>query len=302
MEADRNIADIPSAQHGAVSRSQLLEAGLSRNVVDHRRDNGLLIIMHAGVYRVAGCPPTSHQRIMAATLAAGARAVASHRAAGFLHRLDGIEPRAEVTVGRQRAPRSEGIVVHRLASLTAGDVEVRNGIARTRPAATIIALAAVVPESLLEAALEDALFRGLVSCTQLRCRLDAAGPQGRKGAATIGNLLAVRRAGPRWTQSEFERRLLVLLRRAGVPLPVPQYEVLLPDGGRAFLDFAWPHLRLALEADSYRHHAGRLAWARDRTRNSAIVSLGWRIIPITWDDVAVTPDQLLALLRRAHAA
>ncbi|MDQ3642804.1 MAG: type IV toxin-antitoxin system AbiEi family antitoxin domain-containing protein, partial [Actinomycetota bacterium] len=236
METDRIIADIASAQHGAVSRRQLLEAGLSRNVVDHRRDNGLLIVVHPGVYRIAGCPPTWHQRIIAATLAAGPGAVASHRAAGYLHRLAGIDPRAEVTVGRQRAPRTEGLVVHRLASLTAGDVEVRNGIARTRPAATIIALAAVVPASLLEAALDDALVRGLVSCAQVQSRLDAAGHQGRKGAASIGNLLAVRRAGPGWTQSEFERRLFALLRRSGLPLPVPQFEVRLPDGRRAFLD------------------------------------------------------------------
>ena len=192
--------------------------------------------------------------------------------------------------------------MHRLASLTAGDVEVRNGIPRTRPAATIIALAAVVPESLLEAALDDALLRGLVSCAQLQSRMDGAGHRGRKGAAAIGNLLAVRSEGTRWTQSEFERRLLGLLRRAGLPLPVPQFEVRLPNGRSAFLDFAWPDLRLALEADSYRHHAGRLAWARDHTRNSAIVSLGWRIVPVTWDDLAATPDELVLLLRRAHAA
>jgi very-short-patch-repair endonuclease len=227
--------------------------------------------------------------------------VASHRAAGFLHRLTGVEPRAEVTVARQRSPRSEGLLVHRLVSLTAGDVEVRGGIPRTRPAATIMSLAAVVPESLLEAAL-DALVRGLVSCAQLQSRLDGAGHRGRQGAAALGKLLAVRSAGPRWTQSEFERRLLALLRRSGLPLPVPQYEVRLPDGRRALLDFAWPDLRLALEADSYRHHAGRLAWARDHTRNTAVVSLGWRIVPVTWDDLAVTPDELVALLRRAHAA
>ncbi len=296
------IARLAAAQHGAVGRKQLLEAGLSRNVVDHRRDKGLLVVVHPGVYRLAGCTPTSHQRIMAAILAAGPGAVASHRAAGFLHRLAGIDVRTEVTVARRRAPRSEGLVVHRLASLSARDVEVRDGIARTRPAVTIIDLAAVVPEPRLEAALDDALMRGLVSCGQLERRLDALGHQGRKGTAVIGHMLAARRGRPRWTQSEFERHLFSLLRRAGVPLPVPQFEVVLPHGRRAFLDFAWPDLRLALEADSYRHHAGRLAWARDHTRNTVLVSIGWRIVPVTWEDLVATPEELVTLVRRAHAA
>jgi len=302
VDANRTIAKIASAQHGAVGRKQLLEAGVPRHVIDHRRDKGLLVIVHPGVYRVAGSPATWHLRIMAATLAAAPGAVASHRAAGFLHGLAGIEPRAEVAVVRTRAPRSAGLVVHRLAFLAASDVEVRHGIPRTRPSTTLLTLAAVVPATRLEAALDDALARGLVSSAQLERRLDAAGHQGRRGAAALTDLLTDRRNRPRWTQSEFERRLLALFRRAALPLPVPQFEVPLPGGRRAFLDFAWPDLRLGLEADSYRHHSGRLAWARDHTRNSVLVSLGWRILPVTWDDMVERPDELVALVRRAHAA
>ena len=302
METDRIIADIASAQHGAVSRRQLSDAGVPGYVVDRRLAKGVLVPMYAGVYRVAGGPVTWPQRIMAATLAAGSGAVASHRAAAFLHGLAGIEPRVEVAVVRARAPRRPGLVVHRLGSLPASDVEVREGIPRTRPPATILALAAVVPVSVLEAALDDALVRGLVSCAQLERRLARAGLQGRRGGAGLARLLTVRENAPRWTQSEFERRLLALLRGAGLALPVPQFEVVLPDGHRVFLDFAWPDLRLALEADSYRHHAGRLAWSRDRTRNSMLTSLGWRIVPVTWEDIVTRPGELVALVRRGLAA
>jgi very-short-patch-repair endonuclease len=302
VDADLVIARLAAAQHGAVGRKQLLQTGVPAHVIDHRRDKGLLPVVYPGVYRPAGSPVTWHLRIMAATLAAGPGAVASHRAAAFLHGLEGIEPQAEVGVARARAPRSRGLTVHRLDWLRPSDVELRSGISRTRPAATILALAAVVPEPRLEAALDHALVRGLVSCSQLERRLDAAGQQGRKGAATLGDLLASRRGGPRWTQSEFERRLLRLFQRAGLPLPVPQFEVRLPDGRRAFLDYAWPGVRLALEADSYRHHAGRLAWSRDHTRNTMLVSVGWRILPVTWEDLVKTPAELVALVRRAHAA
>lgn len=301
MQADRIISELAVTQHGVVSRSQLLTAGLSRHVVQGRLDRGLLAAVHGGVYRAAGSPATWSQRIMAGVLAAGPDAVASHRSAGFLHGLSGVEPRVEVIVGRSRAPRPPGLVIHRVDTLAASDVEVRDGIPRTRAAPTLLALAAVLPARLVETALDDALVRGLVSGEQLRRRLDGVGRQGRSGAAALGELLA-QREGRRWTQSEFERRLLRLVVAVGLPPPIPQYEVRLADGRRAFLDFAWPELRLGLEAESYRHHAGRLAWGRDHTRNALLVAEGWRVLPVTWDDLTERPDDLVALLRRARAA
>ncbi len=113
-------------------------------------------------------------------------------------------------------------------------------------------------------------------------------------------LLAARLERPRWLQSEFERRLFSLLRAAGVPLPVPQFEVVLPAGRRAFLDFAWPEVRLAVEADSYRHHASRVDWARDHTRNNLLVALGWRILPVTWEEMVDRPDELVTTVLRAR--
>src|SRR5215218_10286234 len=114
VETDRIIASIATGQYAAVGRRQLLDAGVPAHVIGHRVRGGLLLPVHAGVYRLPGSPVSWHQRIMAATLAAGAGAVASHRAAGYLHGLEAIEPRLEVSVPRSRAPRPPGIVVHRL--------------------------------------------------------------------------------------------------------------------------------------------------------------------------------------------
>lgn len=301
METDRIIASIAAGQHAAVSRRQLLDAGVPAHVVAHRVGGGLLIPVHAGVYRVAGSPVTWHQRIVAGTLAAGAGAVASHRAAGFLHGLEGIEPKQEVTVDRERAPHPRGVIVHRL-QLARPDVAVHDGIPRTRAPATILGIAAVVPPPLLERALDDALLKGLVSCAQLQRRLDAGPRQGRNGTAALAALLAVRAGAARWTQSEFERRLFALVAGAGLPLPVPQFEVVLPDGRRVYLDFAWPDTRVALEAQSYRYHAGRIAWSRDQTRLALLSSMGWRVVPVTWDDLVGSQQELVRTVERARAA
>lgn len=301
VETDRIIASIAAGQYAAVGRRQLLDAGVPAHAIGHRVRAGLLVPVHAGAYRLAASPVTWHQRIMATTLACGPGAIASHRAAGFLHGLEGIEPRLEVTVGRDRAPHRRGIVVHRL-QLARSDIEVREGLPRTRALATLLGLAAVVSPPVLEGALDDAVMRGLVSFAQLQRRLDAGSRSGRNGTAALAALLAQRAGAARWTQSEFERRLHALVRSVGLPLPVPQFEVVLPDGRRVYLDFAWPDTRLALEAQSYRYHAGRIAWSRDQSRMALLASIGWRVVPVTWEDLVGSPRQLVDTVKRAWAA
>lgn len=141
-----------------------------------------------------------------------------------------------------------------------------------------------------------------MSCAQLERRLDAGSRHGRNGAAALGVLLAARAGARRWTQSQFERRLFALARRAGLPLPVPQFEVVLPDGRRVYLDFAWPDTLIALEAQSYRFHAGRIAWSRDQLRTALLVSMGWRLVPVTWEDMVRSPQDLIDTLKRVRAA
>jgi hypothetical protein len=56
-----------------------------------------------GVYRIAGTPVTWRSHLLAAVLAGGPGAVASHRSAGALHGLDGCRPGVpEVSVPRGR--------------------------------------------------------------------------------------------------------------------------------------------------------------------------------------------------------
>jgi very-short-patch-repair endonuclease len=299
MDADRIIADIASAQHSAVSRRQLLAAGVPGHVIDRRVGARRLIPMHSGVYRPDGHPRSWRQTLMAAVLASGPGAVASHRAASFLHGISGIEPRAEVSVAAHRAPRTSDVLVHRVTHLPAPDVGLADGIPCTRPVRTLIDLAGVVGPGALEFALDDCLSRRLVSVAYLERRLDSLGRQGRDGARALADLLANRTGARPRSHSEFERRLVNAIRLAGLPAPQTQYEVALPGGRRAFLDVAYPEVMLAIEADSYRHHSSRTDWGRDRTRNRLLIALGWRILPVTWDDLVPDPAEVLSMIARS---
>jgi very-short-patch-repair endonuclease len=85
-------------------------------------------------------------------------------------------------------------------------------------------------------------------------------------------------------------------------LPVPQYRLQLPDGTIVFLDFAYPEVKLAIEADSYLWHASLADWQRDRGRNGEVIALGWAILPITWDTVRFHRERAAGLVARALAS
>jgi predicted transcriptional regulator of viral defense system len=71
-------------QHGLVTAAQLAGLGYSPDEVRLLVATGRLIRVRRGVYRLCGVVPTWRSAALAAVLAAGERAVLSHRSAGVL--------------------------------------------------------------------------------------------------------------------------------------------------------------------------------------------------------------------------
>jgi very-short-patch-repair endonuclease len=90
-----------------------------------------------------------------------------------------------------------------------------------------------------------------------------------------------------------------MLRLARLPEPVPQYEVRIKGRLLARVDLAYPEIRLAIEADGYRYHSGRVAWQRDLQRRNSLTSIGWRVIHVTWNDVVSGGTKVLAEIQHA---
>ncbi len=78
-EIDRDLACRAEAQHGLLANWQVTTEGIGRNGVLHRLATGQWDAVARGVYRLAGTQRTWHQSLLAAVLAAGPGAVASHR-------------------------------------------------------------------------------------------------------------------------------------------------------------------------------------------------------------------------------
>ena len=295
---DRAIARLAATRHGVFSRSQAIKLGATRGLIARRIANARWESLYQGVYRLAGTASTYRQRLLAACLAAGSGAVASHRSAGAIKQLprmpDGI---VELSVPRTRRVTHAGIKIHHVGVLPTADTTVVDGIPVTTVTRTLIDLAAVVSVDIVEEALDDALRRGLTSVRRLRRRLDELNPRGRTGTGALRVLLDARATGAT-PESVLETRLLRHLRRARLPLPVCQFPIRHDGRIVAVVDFAYPDKRVAIEVDGYRWHSGRGRWQSDLARRNALAALGWRVIHATSTDMT-RPAALLSTILEA---
>lgn len=290
---DVQLNRLAARQYSLAHRNQALDIGMTPRQIHERLESGLLVPVHQGVYRMAGAARTAEQDLLAACMAAGGDAVASHRSAAVLWGMRGVQaPTPEITVPGTRRPMLHGPRVHRTDLLHPIDVFTRARIPVTTPARTLLDLGSVVSSLVVEPALEDALMRRLVTFHLLASTLQRLGGSGRRGAAILRALVEERDPASAPTQSVLEDRLFQVLRRAGLPDPVRQYRV-----AGVVLDGAYPHLRLGLEADSRIWHGGRLDVQRNSDKHNRLVAHGWRVLRFTWFDVTRQPGQVVAAVK-----
>jgi very-short-patch-repair endonuclease len=202
----------------------------------------------------------------------------------------------EVTALRHRRRRVGDIVWHESYHLTERDITEIDGIPCTRPVRTFLDLGAVLSTDELETVLNEGIRRHLLSGEPITRRLEELGPL-RRGTAVVR--AALRRHVPRRRapESVLETRFLQLVRSAGLPEPVPQFQIVLGDGLAARLDFAYPRRRVAIELDGAAFHSGADAQQRDRRRDNGLGASGWRVLRFDWDDVTRRCDYVLGVIK-----
>jgi very-short-patch-repair endonuclease len=247
------------------------------------------------VFRAAGAPVTWRGELLAAVLWAGDGAAASHRAAAALWQLDGCEPGiVELAVSGRRAPRGRpGVKVHRVNQLDPSRLTAIDGVPVTGIELTLVHLAGVVGFEALAGALDSALVQGLTRADRVLVQVDRMGRRGRRGIGRLVGLLEHRIDGHRPNESRFERRLARLVASAGLGEPTAQHEVRVDGRLVARVDLAYPDLRVAIEADSHRWHAGRSSWERDLARRTALAADGWLVLHFSWRDLVTRPEYVV---------
>lgn len=295
---ERRVAEIASAQHGVITRRQLEEVGLSTSSIDRRLYSGRLTPLYPDVYIIGGSAKSEAQTLMGAVLSMGRGAALSHQSAAAMWSILPTPGRIHVATPRPRW-KEKPFVVHRSTDLGPRYVASVEGIPTTNPARTIVDLGAVVGRRTVGLALDTALRQGSVALTDVEDVIDRVARKGRSG---VGHARAVIEQRRRWlsdTESVLEDLFRQLVQDAGLPVPQPQVHVRDSIGRTiARVDFAYPDRKLAIELDGFRYHSDPEAFTRDRTRQNALLSTGYRLLRYTARDLRENPVRVVAEVGR----
>jgi predicted transcriptional regulator of viral defense system/very-short-patch-repair endonuclease len=284
----REIWELVRAQHGVITREQLMALGVGRGAVAHRLRSGRLHRVHRGVYAVGRPDLSQHGQWTAAVKSCGPSAVLSHASAAALHGIaDPTRGPIRVTVPPHVARVRPGVAVHR-RPLLPDDVTHVERVPATTIARTLLDLAQTASRQRLEAAVNAADKHALVDPDTLRVALERYA--GRPGISALRQLLD--RHTFTLTDSELERAFLPIARRAGLGEP---------ETGRRLngfkVDFFWPDLGLVVETDGLRYHRTPASQARDRLRDQAQTAAGLTQLRFTHAQVRYEPAHVLRTLR-----
>ncbi len=205
-DVDSAVERLSRLQHGAWSRRQVLVAGGSGSLIDRRLRSRAWVRLDSSVYGSPAAPPTWQRSVMAAVLAEP-WAVASHRSAAVLHRLDGLSTRPpgdHDPPGRQRPrpararPPSRGHEGQQRSSRIPASPWTRS----------FIDLAQVTSEARLGQPSHALLTKTGTCCEQVRDRYVRARAPGWSGPAqATDRARAVRCRSTASTESELEARM-----------------------------------------------------------------------------------------------
>ena len=272
-----------SKTHGVVTRSQLLDAGITQAEIKWRIKVGLLLRIHRGVYRVGHQAPSLLAQYIAAVLACGEGALLCRRSAAYLHCLiRGDPPPPEVA-----APTNRRVKRVKTWRTKREDATVWRGIPVTTVPRTLVDLAPYLTENDLARAFHEAGVRYGTTPEQVEAVLAR-----RPNSPDAPKIRRVLYGDVKVTLSRLEDGFLDRLRDIGRPLPQTNRRV-----GRHMVDCRWPEHRLTVELDSYRYHRSRHTWEQDRRREREAYARGDDFRRYTYGDVFEDPWSMLAELR-----
>ena len=242
------------------------------------------------LYFVDDRPFTDAARIRAAVLGYGARAAASGMTAAWWHGLTQFAPAVvDVTTPRNSHGRCHPGTCVRRRDLKPVDVVVVNDMRVTALALTVVEASAKRGGG--AKLMDNALQRHTDISSLWRAHLRN---KGRTGAPRSRMLLQAAGGGAR---SEAERLLHQILRSANITGWKANYRV-----GGYRVDVGFPAAKLALEVDGFAFHSGVDEFQVDRTRQNAIVLLGWQVLRFTWLDLTEYPERVAEVVRTAISA
>ena len=283
-------ARIASSQAGAISRQQLIEAGLNRKTISRRLERGRWQQLFRGVYAVFSGLPSRETWLWAAVLRAGDGAVLSHQTAAELHGLiDYPVDVIYITIPSTRRVAARGMII-RISGRIEQARQPNRALPRTSVEETVLDLVHV------SAGFDDACGWITKACanrltTEEKLRAALAVRKKMRWRAELDDVLAAAGSG---IHSVLEYRYLHDVERAhGLPRSRHQVRVVI-DGKVVYRDVYYEEYQAAVELDGRLAHPDEERW-RDSHRDNQASARGVETRRYSWQDVYAHPCETALL-------
>jgi hypothetical protein len=285
-----------AAAHGwHVTRTELLELGLSRAQIAHRIKRGFLIPVYQGVYAVGHLPTAPRDLAHGALLAAGPGAALYGPSAAYFWQIAPSFPKQiHVAVHAHRRPR--GLRVHRIADLLPIDVPVLAGpqVRLTSRARTLLDEAPRLTQKQLTKKVNDQRFDHNLSLSALRDVIKRFPRHpGRRLLSAV-----IEQAPDQPFRSPWEMDWPAYAAR----YDIPGYDMNVPLARGVIADVVIRPRVVIIELDGWGLHGLRTSFVRDRRRDRDVYAeLGIPTFRITREDVSHEPAETARTLLRIIA-
>jgi very-short-patch-repair endonuclease len=285
--------DWARAHHGLLS---LDGSGMSRAAWYRALESGTLVQVHPKVARLPGTPATPEQRILAAVLAVGPTAIASHRSSA---RLWGIprpdDDHVDLIDSRDGCQANlDGVFIHRPSDRARLSPLRRYGIPCTNVIRVLADLGAVDPDA-VSGAVGHVLATRLADLAALETAALEHGRRGRPGIPVLRDAIDDWSIDQKPADSLLESAMARLVQRHRLP-PVEFHPVI--DGHE--VDFRFVDSAVIMECDGWAYHGlDRSGFERDRSRDADLTAAGWIVVRFTYRAVITSPS---TVARRISAA
>ena len=284
--------DAARSSGGVLSTRQLVAAGVNRHRIRSLVRRGRLARLARGVYVLGDAVLPDPARV--AAVFDGALSYESMLAWMNVD-LPAAPTAVYVTVPRDRKRAKAAVPGVQCHRAPLGTLRVSRGV-RVLPPLRVALDIARNRELAYAVAVVDAMMRArLLGPEEFRAAAAAARGPRSKQVRMVGELADAA------AESVLESYSRVLFWQHGLLPERTQYNLVHPRiGWIGRLDFAWPSMRIAVEADGYATHRDR--YRRDRRRWTDCNRAGWLLAVVTWEDVVHNPDYVVQSVRDLFAA
>jgi very-short-patch-repair endonuclease len=296
---------LSTVQHGLVATFQLHDLGISLDGVRTRDWQAEWDRITRRVLRSKSAPRTDGQRAMAAVLDASPGAWMRATSALAWWGVPGfdLEP---LLVARPRGITRRPSPLARVSEVVGHlphHVKVFDGIPVSAPAVALFEACGLGLHPMKMArACDNAWSMGLFNgATIHRTFLELTG-SGRNGSTLMRELLRTRPVDYIPPASNLERRLIEIVREAGLPEMRRQVDVGDDDHWVGRIDFLDPDLPVITEVNSSRYHGGLSNEADDAVRYAALSAAGFEVVVVWEDEIWYEKRKVVVRIQRARRA